>query len=207
MIKLTDKERAKLYPIVLSEYDPTWPRWYAEEKERLIQLIGAAKIVRVTHIGSTAVPGLIAKPTVDILLEISEITDIPELIASLPADEYVCLRQQTVPTLDRVMFLKGYTTDGFAEKVYHIHVRYPGDWDEVHFRDYLIAHPQTADAYAALKRELKEKFEYDRDGYTTAKSDFINATKISASIGGGKRLPQSASSILTPEISSLRGGC
>lgn len=175
MKEMADEERAKLFPIILNDYIPAWPQWYAEEKERLIQLIGAGNIVRVNHIGSTAVPGLTAKPTVDILLEIAENTDVEKLIASLPDDEYVCLRQQTNSTLDLIMFLKGYTCAGFAEKVYHIHVRYPGDWDEPHFRDYLIAHPEAADAYAALKRDLKERFEHDRDGYTNAKGEFIKA--------------------------------
>jgi SAM-dependent methyltransferase len=71
------------------------------------------------------------------------------------------------------MFLKGYTSAGFAEKVYHIHVRYPGDWDEMYFRDYLILHPEAAAAYATLKRQLQEQFAYDRDGYTDAKGAFI----------------------------------
>ena len=173
--RMTDEERAKLFPIILSEYNPAWPQWYTEEKERLLGFIGTENVIRVTHIGSTAVTGLIAKPTVDILLEIAETTDVEKLAASLPEDEYVCLRQQTIPTLDLVMFLKGYTTAGFAERVYHIHVRYPGDWDEPRFCDYLIAYPETAGAYAVLKRKLKERFEFDRDGYTNAKGEFIKA--------------------------------
>ena len=167
------EERAKLYPVVLSEYDPAWPEWYAEEREKLIRLIGGENIVRITHIGSTSVPGLAAKPTVDILLEIAEGADIEKLADTLPDDEYICLRQQTVPANDRVLFLKGYTGSGFAEKVFHIHVRNPGDWDEMYFRDYLTGHPEVADAYAALKRDLKEKYEFDRDGYTNAKNGFI----------------------------------
>ena len=177
MLEMTGEERAKLFPIVLSEYNPAWPEWYAEEKTRLIRLIGGENIVRITHIGSTAVPGLTAKPTVDILLETAESTDVEKLIAALPDHEYVCLRQQTIPTHDRVLFYKGYTDTGFAEKVFHIHVRNPGDWDEPHFRDYLIAHPEAADAYAALKRRLKEQFEFDRDGYTNAKGAFIKAVE------------------------------
>jgi len=54
-------------------------------------------------------------------------------------------------------------------------VRYPGDWDEPYFRDYLIAHPETAAEYAALKIRLHKEFEHDRDGYTKAKSEFIRA--------------------------------
>lgn len=54
-------------------------------------------------------------------------------------------------------------------------MRYPGDWDEVYFRDYLIAHPETTAEYAALKSKLKDSFEHDRDGYTDAKGEFIRA--------------------------------
>lgn len=175
MKDMTDEERAKLFPVILNEYNPAWPQWFAEEKERLIRLIGIENIIRITHIGSTAVPGLIAKPTIDVLLEIPENTDINKLIASLPGDEYICLRQQTIPSLDCIMFLKGYKQDGFAGRVYHIHVRYPGDWDEVHFCDYLIAHPEAANSYATLKQGLQEQFEHDRDGYTHAKGEFIKA--------------------------------
>jgi len=175
MLNMTNKERAALFPIILSEYNPAWSHWYAEEKRRLTQLIGAEKIVRCAHIGSTAVPGLVAKPTVDILLEVAENTGIDHLVACLPENEYICLRQQTIPTNDLVLFMKGYTSSGFAEKVYHIHVRYPGDWDELHFRDYLLAHAEAADAYSILKRGLKEQYEYDRDGYTNAKGEFIQA--------------------------------
>jgi len=172
---VTNEERARLYPIILSEYNPEWPQWFQEEKERLLHFIGAETITRITHIGSTAVPGLTAKPTVDILLEISENADIDKLVASLPSDDYICLSKQTIPTFDLALLLKGYTPTGFTEKVYHIHVRRVGDWDEVRFCEYLRSHPEITDAYAALKRELKERFEHDRDGYTNAKGDYINS--------------------------------
>lgn len=114
----TDKERqARIYPIILSEYNPAWPEWYAEEKANLERLIGGDRIARISHIGSTSVPGLFAKPTIDILLEIEKNTDIEEIITALSDNEYICLRQQTIETLDYVMFLKGYLSDGFAEKV------------------------------------------------------------------------------------------
>ena len=175
MLDMTEDERAALFPIILSEYNPEWSHWYAEEKERLTLLIGMEKIVRIEHIGSTAIPGLLAKPTVDILLEVAENTDVESLVASMPDNEYICLRQQTIPTNDLVLFIKGYTPSGFAEKVFHIHVRYRGDWDEIHFRDYLLAHPEAADVYSTLKRKLKEQYEHDRDGYTNAKGEFIQA--------------------------------
>lgn len=181
--ELTDEERARLFPIVLCEYNPAWQQWYTEEKENLLRLIGEEIIVRINHYGSTSVPGLLAKPTVDILLEIKDGTNIDELKAALPYPEYICLPESDhadIPPL-HLMFLKGYTLNGFADKVFHIHVRYPGDipsvgeWDELVFRDYLISHPETAAEYTALKLRLKESFEYDRDGYTDAKSEFIKA--------------------------------
>ena len=172
----TEDQRARLYPVILCEYNPEWPKWYAIEKSKLERLIGAENIARINHYGSTAVPGLVAKPTVDIMPEILETADINKLIAALPSSEYICLdhTKLTMPTPPpHLMFLKGYTPAGFAEKVYHIHVRYPGDWDELRFRDYLIAHPEAANEYATLKRKLLQDFEFDRDGYTEAKSVFI----------------------------------
>jgi len=175
--EMTGKERSVLYPIILCEHNPAWAQWFAEEKANLERLISDRRIMRISHYGSTAVPGLLAKPTVDILLEINTDTTIDELKAALPYPEYIQMPESDkadVPPL-HLMFVKGYTCDGFAEKVYHIHVRYPGDWDEIHFRDYLIANPDAADAYATLKRGLRDQFEYDRDGYTDAKGEFIKA--------------------------------
>jgi len=59
------------------------------------------------------------------------------------------------------------------EKVYHLHVRYYGDWYELYFRDYLMKHKEVANEYGKLKLRLREKYEHDRGGYTTAKSDLI----------------------------------
>jgi GrpB-like predicted nucleotidyltransferase (UPF0157 family) len=170
-----EKERAALYPIILREYNPDYPAWFEEEKDNLIQLIGMEKIVRIRHIGSTSVPGLLAKPTIDIMLEIADNTDIDTLITSLHEPEYICLNPPTTPTPPpHITFIKGYTATGFAERVFHIHVRYKGDWDEPLFRNYLIAHPDTAAEYAELKRGLFGEFVHNRDGYTYAKTEFIN---------------------------------
>jgi len=173
----TDEERrARIYPVILSEYNPAWPEWYAEEKVNLERYIGLENIARISHFGSTSIPGLRAKPTVDILLEINPTADIDRLMNALPSPEYFYLNEATLtlPTPPpHLVFFKGYLPDGFAEKVFHIHVRYPADWDELYFRDYLLAHPETAAEYAALKAKLHQNFEHDRDGYTVAKSAFI----------------------------------
>ena len=73
----------------------------------------------------------------------------------------------------RISFNKGYTDNGFADKVYHIHLRYLGDNDELYFRDYMNEYPQIAKQYESLKLKLWKKYEYDRDAYTNAKTDFI----------------------------------
>lgn len=69
---------------------------------------------------------------------------------------------------------KGYTPQGFAERVFHIHLRVAGDIDELYFRDYLNAHPEVAKEYERLKLSLWKEYEHDRDGYTAAKSAFVS---------------------------------
>jgi GrpB-like predicted nucleotidyltransferase (UPF0157 family) len=190
----TDKERqARIYPIILSEYNPAWSEWFAEEKANLERLIGAENIARISHFGSTSVPGLTAKPTVDILLEIRDDANLSRLIDALSAPEYICLNPPDMPTLPpHLMFLKGYLPDGFAEKVYHIHVRYLGDPDEFYFRDYLIAHPDAAAEYAGLKHRLFQNYEHDRDGYTAAKGAFIKEVTKQAKERAKNELHKSA---------------
>ncbi len=173
----SDQERqARLYPVVLSQYNPAWPDWYAEEKENLGKLLGWENIARISHIGSTAVPGLLAKPTIDILVEIKEKTPVNLVRTALAAPCYICLNpvDQNRPDLS-LMFIKGYLATGFAPKVFHIQVRYPGEQAELYLRDYLRSHPETAAAYARLKSSLLQEFKHDRDGYTRMKGDFIHA--------------------------------
>ena len=73
----------------------------------------------------------------------------------------------------RVSFNKGYTRNGFAKKVFHLHLRQTGDNDEIYFRDYLIEHPEVANEYEKLKIRRQKKYRYQRDKYTTAKTDFV----------------------------------
>ena len=71
-------------------------------------------------------------------------------------------------------FNKGYTENGFEEKIFHLHVRYAGDNDELYFRDYLREHPPLAKQYEELKLSLRKKFEHNRDAYTESKTKFIS---------------------------------
>ena len=74
---------------------------------------------------------------------------------------------------DRMSFNKGYTEQGFSERVFHLHLRFESDCDEIYFRDYLNAHPETAREYEALKISLCEKYRNNRDAYTEAKTEFV----------------------------------
>ncbi len=170
---MTNEERWRLFPIILMEHDPEWKTMYLEEKKQLINYIGINNIERISHIGSTSVTGLVAKPTIDILIEIKETTDLDQLIANIKAAGYLFTRQDDNPP-PHMMFMKGYTPDGFRGQAFHVHVRYSGDWNELYFRDYLKKHPEAAEEYGRLKQSLKEEYEFDRDGYTASKSGFIS---------------------------------
>ena len=84
-------------------------------------------------------------------------------------------------------FNKGYTENGFAERVFHLHLRYAGDNDELYFRDYLIEHPEAAKAYEKLKLSLWKKYEHNRDAYTNAKTEFVKEYTEKARILYGNR--------------------
>lgn len=75
---------------------------------------------------------------------------------------------------NRISLNLGYTEKGFAEKVYHLHIRRKGDNDELYFRDYLNEFPETAKLYEQLKLSLWKQYEHNRDGYTNAKTKFVN---------------------------------
>ena len=83
------KELGELFPIIISEYNPMWNKLYLSEKSILEKAIGFENIVRINHYGSTAIPKIHAKPTIDILLEISENTDKDKLKSSLKEIEYI----------------------------------------------------------------------------------------------------------------------
>ncbi len=91
--------------------------------------------------------------------------------AAVGSESHVRFRRKNAAARHR----KGYTPQGFAEKVFHLHIRHPCDWDEIVFRDFLRQNPAKAQEYARLKTSLQKRFEHDRDAYTEAKSDFIRA--------------------------------
>ena len=169
---MTSEELGRLYPVEMCSYQPAWVEWFASEKRLLAALLGPDYTGRIEHIGSTAVPGLAAKPTVDMLLERPCHINTDALKKRLTAHGYIYMTEQT----RHLMFVKGYTDRGLTEPSYHLHVG-PLDqawlWDRVYFRDYLRAHPREAERYAALKRSLAERYRHDREAYTDAKENYV----------------------------------
>lgn len=179
--EMTLEELWQLFPIFLTEHRTCWADWYQEEAAALQACVPQA--VRISHIGSTAIEGIWAKPIVDILLEMPRGCDLAGLQALLTQQGYICMSRSE----GRLSFNKGYTENGFAEKVFHLHVRYAGDHDELYFRDYLREEPAAAKAYEQLKLSLWKEYEHDRDGYTNAKADFVRKVTAEARERYGKR--------------------
>lgn len=166
--EMTLEELWELFPIVLSEHKEYWNDWYEEEEMRIKEFLPIDD-VRISHIGSTAIHGIWAKPIIDIMLEIPKELSM-EIVKNILTDNgYICMTDAD----DRKSFNKGYTTKGFAERVFHLHLRYWGDNSELYFRDYLNANPDIAKKYEDIKLSLWKQYEHNRDAYTDAKSEFV----------------------------------
>jgi GrpB-like predicted nucleotidyltransferase (UPF0157 family) len=156
--------------IEIVAYDPQWPARFEAERSALADAIGDFATGGIHHVGSTAVPGLDAKPIIDILVGVES------LDAARPAfDRLARLGYMYAPYLVDEMhwFCKPHP----SRRTHHLHLapvsgqRYR---DELDFRDRLRADPDLARRYAQLKRSLARRFEHDREGYTEAKAAFID---------------------------------
>ncbi|AEE16473.1 GrpB family protein [Treponema brennaborense] len=165
--EMSTEELWQLFPIFLTAHQDCWEQWYSGEETALKKILPPN--ARINHIGSTSVNSIWAKPIIDILVEASTEADFECIKASLIDIGFTFMSRSS----NRISFNKGYTENGFAEKVFHLHLRYVGDNDELYFRDYLREHTEIAKEYEKMKLELWKKYEHDRDGYTNAKTDFI----------------------------------
>lgn len=169
---MTIAELGQLFPIIITDYSDKWVDFYKSEAYLIIDSFTRADIVKIDHIGSTAIPGLKAKPTIDILLQVSEQIKISKLKDKFKRLGYLINDHPENPA-PHLTFVKGYTEQGFRGQVYHVHIRYQGDWDEIRFRDFLIKNKEIAKEYETLKLELAEKYPNDREAYTNSKTDWI----------------------------------
>jgi len=154
-------------PIVIAEYDPTWPRRYEREEARIRAILGD-RVLRVDHVGSTSVPGLPAKPIIDILLVVADTADEPSYLPDLAAVGYV-LRVREPDWYEHRLF-KGPDTD------VNLHVHPPTSPEirrQLIFRDWLRTNESDRELYLNTKRELaKRQWKYVQH-YADAKGEVI----------------------------------
>lgn len=168
--EMTLEELWELFPISLVPHDDKWHEYYNYEEHLIRKILSNFSVDRISHIGSTAIKGIQAKNIIDIMIEISRKADIEEVAHVMELSGFVRMSASAT----RISLNKGYTRYGFADEVYHVHIRYTGDNDELYFRDYLNDHPEVAKEYEFLKLGLWKKYEHNRDAYTRAKTDFVH---------------------------------
>lgn len=156
--------------VIIVDPDPSWPAQFAAARARVLAAVGD-RFRELEHIGSTAVPGLAAKPTIDMLAAIASEDVIPELAPRL---EPLCYEQR--PRLAGDVDIAYFRRIADGRRTHHLHIvleaSFAGD-ERRRFRDILRARPDVAAAYAALKRELASRLADRRPDYTDAKTDFV----------------------------------
>jgi GrpB-like predicted nucleotidyltransferase (UPF0157 family) len=164
--------RPKLVELV--EYDFGWPDRYEAEAALILEAAGS-RAVAIEHVGSTAVPGMDAKPIIDLLLAVDDLEHFAPLIGAVGQLGYVSTDELHAGVPGRRVLRKG-PVDFAVPRTHHLHVTLIGSdyWNHlVWFRDRLRRDERVADAYVELKRKLQEEFECDPAGYATAKAAFV----------------------------------
>lgn len=159
--------------IELQDHDPSWPARFAQERDRLISLFPGT-FIEVQHIGSTAIPGLPAKPVIDILAGVESMAVAESVAAPLCQSGYTTSAEFNASLVDRKWFMRWH--DGHRTHHLHVVVHRSRVWREhIRFRDALRAQPELARRYAELKSQLAAKHALDRETYTEAKADFVRS--------------------------------
>ena len=162
--------------IIVSEYDPAWPLKYETEKEK-IEAILEHNCIALYHIGSTSVPGLAAKPIIDIMAAVRSLEQADAAAEKFSRIGYEYLGEFGIPG-------RRYLRKGGDERTHQIHIFQADDRKNIErhlaFRDYLRTHEEECREYAALKKELARRFPYDIDGYCDGKEEFVRAMEKQA---------------------------
>ena len=164
--------------IEIADPDLSWPDQFAAEARAIAKALRPLE-PQIEHFGSTAIPNLPAKPIIDILIILDDISVWPRLLAPLSSLGYLFWAEN--PRTDRMFLVKGMPPFG-RRRSHHVHVRTTADTTELVFRDWLRGHPADAVQYAKVKRELAERFKSDREAYTAAKGEFIQQILTQAKI-------------------------
>ena len=167
---------------VVSDYDPAWSAMFEQERRSLHTVLGPL-LLTIEHIGSTAVPGLAAKPIIDLQASVRSLAEAQSrCVEPLQALGYTYLPQYEAWLPGELFFRKALA----GPWTHHLHILQGDDprWrDRLFFRDYLRNHPEAAATYAKLKKDLAAAFDDDISGYRNAKDAFVAATMAQARAG------------------------
>lgn len=157
--------------VILVPHDPEWAGLFQKEKELLLSVFGD-RIKAIEHIGSTAIPGILAKPIIDMNVAVDSIDDIGDFISKLPSFGYEYIPERRFS--DRQFFPKGLP----EMRTHHLNLveiaSKTGWGNPLLFRDYLRIHSEEREAYGKLKEELAAKYSDNRDEYTERKGVFVH---------------------------------
>jgi GrpB-like predicted nucleotidyltransferase (UPF0157 family) len=157
-------------PIEVVPYDPGWPERFELERPLLEEALAPWLEGGIHHVGSTAVPGLAAKPIVDVMAGVRSLDEAREAFGPLAELEYCYFPYRT--------WMHWFCKPSPYERTHHLHLIEPShpQWTaRLAFRDHLREHPETAAAYEALKLELALRHRDDREAYTDAKTEFVRS--------------------------------
>jgi len=167
-------EEAIREEISIAPYDPEWPNLYENEAVSLRGKLPQSVVIKIEHFGSTAVPGLAAKPVIDLLVQVSSLEETREQIVPILAAEGYDYFWRTDVSPAYAWFIK---RDSEGKRTHHIHMVEADSklWERLYFRDYLREFPEEAKRYAELKQFLSEKYPNDRVAYTEGKAEYVRA--------------------------------
>ncbi len=157
-------------PVHIVPYDQAWPNMFEAERTLLVDAIGPWLVAgAIEHIGSTAIPGLAAKPVIDIMAGVESLDDSREALTVLDRYQYCYAPYRTE-------VMHWLCKPSPAHRTHHLHLVPHGSplWiEQLAFRNYLRTHPDVALEYATLKRRLADTHRLDREAYTAAKGPFV----------------------------------
>jgi GrpB-like predicted nucleotidyltransferase (UPF0157 family) len=162
--------------VLLVDYDESWPQQFEETAQWLRDSLGSDMALRVEHYGSTAIPGMSAKPVIDVLVEVPSFAKAKR--RAIPV--FNCPECEYWSYSNHMIFI---VRDGYmGKRTHHIHMAPRGHdlWKGLLFRDYLRTHQEEASRYVALKNKLAERYSTDRERYTDAKTTFVEQVTAKA---------------------------
>lgn len=163
-------------PVTIVPYDPKWPEMFEQEKTHLLKCLPRELIRRVEHFGSTAIPGMAAKPIIDMLVEVTSLEQTKKrIVPVLEGQGYEYLWRPTWGDDTPPFYAWFIKRNSKGDRTHHIHMIESDfeHWNQLMFRDYLIANPDVANKYQDLKMDLWNQHRKNRTAYTRGKTAFI----------------------------------